>query len=394
MPVPQETMNIPEAARGQRCSKTNPGMRAAGRRRRRRARTGRLRPAMAVLGGVLAGAFGFAPPELHAQDPPFRSYGGSSVSFDARMHAQYEAPSAEGAVSSFFMRRAWVTLDGRYNDFVSGRVQFEALGGGTVLDAWLTLSFSEAFVLNMGQFKRGLSYFWLVPNSDLPLVERDARISGVDHCPGVGGVCSFGNLAFRLGLHGYEPGLNVTGRLGGRTSYRVTITNGEGIDRRDANNWKSTSAQLSFDLTGNTRFAAYAALDETRFDYGSAWTPAYGVEFEAGSWRDGGHLLLGAIQGRNWKIDKDTRFTAFQAMGLWYLTLPEAARFEAVEPLLRLSWATTPDADGEDFSGFTITPGFMLYATGKNGISTNLDIYRSSLERTEWSLKVQAFTFF
>ena len=347
----------------------------------------------AMAAGILLAAFGFHAAGLHAQTPPFRSYGGSSISFDARVHAQYEAPSAEGAVSSFFMRRAWVTLDGRYNDFVSARLQLDALGT-SVLDAWLTLNFSEAFVLNMGQFKRGLSYFWLVPNSDLPLIERDARISGVDECPGVGGVCSFGNLAFRLGLHGYEPGLNMTGRLGGRASYRVTITNGEGINTRDANNWKSTSAQLSLDLADNSRFAVYASFDETHFDYGSAWTPAYGVEFEAGTWRDAGHLLLGAIRGRNWKVDRDTGFTALQALGLWYLPLPETARFEAVEPLLRLSWATTADADGDDFSGFTITPGFMLYAFGKNGISTNLDIYRSSLERTEWSLKVQAFTYF
>lgn len=364
------------------------------RRKRKGAGTGRSQSRGAALVAVLPVAVGLLATSLEAQDPPFRSYGGSSVSFDARVHAQYEAPSTEGAVSSFSMRRAWITLDGRYNDFVGGRLQFEALRGGTVLDAWLTLSFSEAFVLNMGQFKRGISYFWLVPNSDLPLIERDARVSGVDDCPGIGGVCSFGNLAFRLGLNGYEPGLLMTGRLGSRASYRVTLTNGEGIDNRDANNWKSTTTQLSFDLTDASRFAVYASFDETRFDYGSGWTPAYGLELEAGTWRDGGHLLLGAIRGRNWKVDRDTPFTAFQAMGLWYARLPETARFEAIEPLLRLSWASTADADGEDFSGFTITPGFMLYAFGKNGISTNLDIYRSSLDRTEWSLKVQAFTYF
>jgi hypothetical protein len=391
MTVREETLNAAYAAQD---IHSNQYARINRRRCRHdgRARAGASPLVKALVGGVLLATFGFPAPELQAQDPPFRSYGGSSISFDARVHAQYEAPSAEGAVSSFFMRRAWVTLDGRYNDFVSGRLQLDALGT-SVLDAWLTLNFSEAFVLNMGQFKRGLSYFWLVPNSDLPLIERDARISGVDECPGVGGVCSFGNLAFKLGLHGYEPGLNMTGRLGSRASYRVTLTNGEGINTRDANNWKSTSAQLSLDLTDNSRFAFYAAFDETHLDYGSVWTPAYGLEFEAGTWRDGGHVLLGAIRGRNWKVDPDAQFTALQALGLWYVRLPETARFEAIEPLLRLSWATTPDADGEDFSGFTITPGFMLYATGKNGISTNLDIYRSSLERTEWSLKVQAFTF-
>ena len=391
MPAHQETM-ITAGAAGNPHSDPRAGIQAGKRLRRRRGSS--KASARTAAGGMLLAAMAFSSPALQAQDPPFRSYGGSSISFDGRVHAQYEAPSAEGAVSTFSMRRAWITLDGRYNDFVSGRLQFEALRGGTVLDAWLTLSFSEAFVLNMGQFKRGISYFWLVPNSDLPLIERDARVSGVDDCPGIGGVCSFGNLAFRLGLNGYEPGLLMTGRLGSRASYRVTLTNGEGIDNRDANDWKSTTTQLSFDLTDESRLAVYASFDETRFEYGSAWTPAYGLEFEAGTWRDGGHLLLGAIRGRNWKVAQDTPFTAFQAMGLWYARLPETARFEAIEPLLRLSWARTEDADGGDFSGFTVTPGFMLYAFGKNGISTNLDIYRSSLDRTEWSLKVQAFTYF
>lgn len=390
MPAHPTTMTAAKAARDSR-SHPNPGIHA-GRRRRKRRPDARV-SVRAAAGGVLLASM-VSPSAVQAQGPPFRSYGGSSVSFDARVHAQYEAPSPAGAVSTFSMRRAWITLDGRFNDFVGGRLQFEALGGGTVLDAWLTLSFSEAFVLNMGQFKRGISYFWLVPNSDLPLIERDARVSGVDDCPGVGGVCSFGNLAFRLGLNGYDPGLLMTGHLGGRASYRLTLTNGEGIDSRDANDWKSTAAQLSFDLTEGSRFGAYASFDETHFDYGSAWTPAYGLEFEAGTWRDGGHLLVGVIRGRNWKVDKDTPFTAFQAMGLWYARLPETARFEAIEPLMRLSWARTADGDGENFSGVTITPGFMLYAFGRNGISTNLDIYRSSLDRTEWSLKVQAFTYF
>jgi len=70
----------------------------------------------------------------------------------------------------------------------------------------------------------------------------------------------------KLGLDGYEPGLLMTGRLGGRASYRVTLTNGEGINARDANDWKSASVQLSFDLGGSSRVAAYTALDETHFD--------------------------------------------------------------------------------------------------------------------------------
>ena len=393
MPAHHETIITAHAERAHR-HEPRPSIHAGQLRRTRWAGLRPRRLGGPAFGGVLLAAIAASAPAGQAQEQPFRSFGGASIAFDARVHAQYEASSSENAVSTFSMRRAWITLDGRYNDFVGGRLQFEALGGGTVWDAWLTLNFSEAFVLNMGQFKRGISYFWLVPNSDLPLIERDARVAGVSDCPGIEGVCSFGNLAFRLGLNGYEPGFLMSGRLGSRMSYRVTLTNGEGIDKKDANNWKSTSAQLSFNLTDDSRFAVYTAFDETNFDYGSAWTPAYGLEFEAGTWRDGGHLLLGAIRGRNWKVGKDTPFTALQAMGLWYLRLPENAQFEAVEPLLRFSWATTEDAQGEGFRGLTITPGFMLYAFGKNGISTNLDIYRSSLDRTDWSLKVQAFTYF
>lgn len=348
-------------------------------------------PAVRAL-GLLFLLAGFAAPSA-AQT--FSARNGSSVTLGARVQAQYEMPGPEHAPSSFFIRRAWVTIDGSLNDLVGGRLQFDAQGS-TALEAYLALRPSESFQLQIGQFKRAVSYFWLAANSDLPLIERDGRVTGVSECPGVGGVCSFGKLTFGLGLDGYEPGILATGRLANRRfGYRVTLTNGEGISKKDVNNRKSASGRLSWFFGERGRLSGYVAMDETLGSKEqSLWVPAYGMELEIGTWRDGPHLLVNHVSGSNWKVDDDADFSAFQVMGLWHVPLAEDRAFNAVEPLFRLSWASTQDEAGMDVSGLVVTPGLALWATARNGISANMDIYRSIEDRTEWSFKLQAFTFF
>lgn len=350
-----------------------------------------LRHSASVLAATLLAA-GAAPP---AAAQTFSARSGSSVTLGARIQAQYEMPGPSSAPSSFFIRRAWVTIDGSLNDLVSGRLQFDAQGS-TTLEAYLALTPSESFQLQIGQFKRAVSHFWLAANSDLPLIERDGRVTGIDECPGVGGVCSFGKLTFSLGLDGYEPGILATGRFADRRmGYRFTLTNGEGISKKDVNSGKSASGRLSYFFGDKGRLSAYAAMDETLGSEDQTLSvPAYGMELEIGSWRDGPHLLVNGTTGRNWKVNDEAGFSAFQVMGLWYVPLAEDRAFAAVEPLFRLSWARTENDEGMNVSGLVVTPGFMLYATGRNGISANLDFYRTIEDRTEWSFKVQAFTFF
>ena len=336
--------------------------------------------------GVLAGS------SLEAQQ--FKARGGSTVTLGARVQIQYEASSAQDSISSFSIRRAWVTIDGKLNDKVGGRVQFNA-DGAAVFEAYLQLKHSDALQVQIGQFKRAMSYFWLAANADLPLIERNGRVTGVNHCPGVGGVCSFGQFTGSLGLDTYEPGILMTGRFGGgRMGYRFTLTNGEGLGRKDVNMSKSASGRLSAFLGENSRLSAYVALDET-LDSGRETmpVPAYGAEFEIGSWRDGPHLLLNGLTGRNWKVDDNATFSAFQVMGLWYRPMDQESGIAAIEPMVRVSWASTNTRADGDATGTVITPGFMVYFAGRNGISANLDLY-SSGEVSEWSFKVQAFTFF
>lgn len=325
----------------------------------------------------------------------FSARNGSSVTLGARVQAQYEVPGPSAAPSTFFIRRAWVTIDGSLNDLVGGRLQFDAQGS-TTLEAYLALTPSESFQLQIGQFKRAVSYFWLAANADLPLIERDGRVTGIDECPGVGGVCSFGKFTFGLGLDGYEPGILATGRFANRRlGYRFTLTNGEGISKKDVNGGKSVSGRLSYFFGENSRLSGYVAMDETvGSEEQDMRVPAYGMELEVGSWRNGPHLLVNGTTGRNWKVNDDAGFSAFQVMGLWYMPLAEERAFAAVEPLVRLSWASTEDQDGMNVSGLVVTPGVMFYAAGRNGISANLDFYRTIEDQTEWSFKIQAFTFF
>lgn len=329
----------------------------------------------------------------NAQD--FSARSGSSVVLGARVQIQYEASGEEDVPATFFIRRAWVTIDGTLNDLVGGRVQFNAQGS-SVLEAYLELRPSEAFQVQIGQFKKAMSYFWLAANSDLPLIERNGRVTGVDHCPGVGGICSFGQFTGSLGLDNYEPGLLMTGRFADRRmGYRVTITNGEGLSRKDVNTRKSVSARLSTFFGSNSRLSAYLAMDETLDARGRTMgTPAYGAELEVGTWRNGPHLLVNGLQGRNWKLGDDANFSAFQVMGLWYRPFPEGSALAAWEPLIRVSWANSDAGGPGSVTGTVITPGVMIYAAGRNGISANLDVYRSSDDRSHWSFKVQAFTFF
>ena len=354
---------------------------------------------------------------LSAQE--FRARGGSTVTLGARVQAQFEASGSDDTPSSFFIRRAWVTIDGRLNDWVSARAQYD-INGSKVLEAYLALNASENVQFQLGQFKRAISTFWLAANFDLPLIERDGHVPDVPACPGLGKLCSFGSLTGGLGLDAYEPGILLSGRFSERASLRVTVTNGEGLNGKDRNSAKSTAARLTLDVGSNSRIHAYGVMDETVGHEDTKWVPAYGLEYELGGWRDGPHLLISGIRGRNWKAEaqsldhnENVSFTAFQAMGLWYKPL-SGDGFEAIEPLLRVSWAGTRTGDSlfegdivvnDDVTGLLVTPGFMLYATGRTGISTNLDIYTSS--RTvaggasasessgpDWSLRVQAFVAF
>ncbi len=319
----------------------------------------------------------------------------SSLRLGGRVQVQYARSSVDAAVADAFLRRAWVEMDGRFDDALTGRLWVD-FGGGSVAvrDAWARYAFSPAFAVTVGQFKRAFSVFDLSSSADLPLIERDGRVGGVSVCPGVGGVCSFSRLSEKLQLDSWDMGLRLDGALGARVAYEATVTNGTGGNVRDENDAKSYSLRVGLTLAPGVVLSPFAALHDYLDASGATRrAPAWGGDLEVGSWRDGLHLMAAAAHGRDWKVSDDAGFSSAQVMATYYAA--GTGRVAGVEPLLRVSWSSAEGAAGAGAArGLLMTPGVMVYVTGKDGLALNWDVYRPGEGPTEWSLKVQSFLYF
>lgn len=322
---------------------------------------------------------------------------GASIRLGGRFHAQYAHSSAEGYSDHFFARRARLIADITVSDFLDARVQPDFAGGGADLkDAWVRLRFSPGFEVTMGQFKRPFDLFELASSTDLSIIERDGRVGGVSGCAGVGGICSYSRLTERLRFADRDMGIKVAG-ASGAAAWELALTNGTGTNVPDENEAKSFSGRVTVDVAEGVQVGGQVALhdhpgpdDET--EYASAW----GADVQWGGWRDGLLVQASVVGGENWlkpgPPGDDARFLAFQGAASFYRPLPEG-RFEAVEPLLRLSWGD-PDRATEQDGGMVLTPGVALYVAGRNKIAFNLDVWSPQAGDTQYSLKVQSFVYF
>lgn len=330
------------------------------------------------------------------------------------LQTQYSISSVSGtgrtdAVDDFFVRRARLQVDLRIGA-LDARVEPDFGGGGVGVgpaDLFARLTLTPALKLSVGQFKRAFSIFELVSDTDLPTVERDARIEGVNHCPGgVGGSCSFSRIAQRLQYDERDIGLRIEGDLGSRLQYQATLTNGQGRNNPDVNDAKSPSARLTFGATPSVRLSAFGAMH----DYVGTTSPevpnpptryarAGGVDLEVGTWRRGLHLLAAGIGGDNWLGGTAARFWAAEAMASLYVPLPDGGTLAGIEPMLRLDRTSVDDVPGGlgSMETLTLTPGIALYVSGKNWLGINLDWYHPSDApgvRDDWSLKSQMYFYF
>ena len=322
---------------------------------------------------------------------------GASIRIGGRMHTQYATSSVDSYNDQFFFRRARLELDMTVNDFFDARLQPDFGGFEAVLkDAWVRLRFSPEFQITMGQFKRPFDLFELSSSTDLSLIERDARIGGLNACAGVGGTCSYARLTEKLGLADRDIGVRVAGEKG-KVAYEVSMTNGAGQNVADENDAKSFSGRVSLkvapQLTVSGNLASHDYVDPAKKD---ARAGAWGVDAQYGTWRDGLLVQASVVGGDNWKkLDASTDpvpFMAFQGAASFYAPL-EGKRFVGVEPLVRLSWAD-PNRDAADDGGIVFTPGLMLYVAGRNKIGFNVDVWSPQAGKTEHSLKVQSFLYF
>ena len=347
----------------------------------------RLLPAFVAI-AVAAPAVADAQVEIRAR--------AATITIGGRLHTQYSLSSIDGAENDFFTRRARLIAEVRVNDFLSGRVQTDFAGGAVALkDAHVTFSFSDAFELTLGQFKRSFDLFGLASSTELSLIERDGRVEGLSTCSGVGSVCSYSRFTERLGFSDRDMGVRVAG-ASGRVSYQASFTNGTGGDTPDENDAKSMSGRVTVHATENVRVSGQVGLHDFVDAAGNATALAFGGDVEMGTWRDGLLVQAALVGGDNWEVldaqlDPAT-FLTFQGVASYYYPL-EGGRFVGVEPVARVSWGD-PDTAVDDDGGLLVTPGVMLYVLGRNRIGVNLDYYAPQAGSSEFSLKIQSFLYF
>ena len=323
----------------------------------------------------------------------------ASVRVGGLLQPQYTMSSIDAADNDFYVRRARLRADVAVNTFLTGRVvtEFGSGGGGYILDADMSLHFSEGFILSIGQFKRAFDLFELPNPSDLPEIEKDGRIEGyAPTCAGVGSLCTYSRFTEALQFAGRDQGVRVEGTVGD-VSYSASVTNGTGLNTADENDRKSVSGRMTFAVSDNVRVSGQLALHDYVDPAGNATALGFGGDVELGTWRDGLHLRAGVVGGDNWmslapgSFDPAT-FLALQAIGTYYYPL-DGDRFEGVEPFGRLSYGD-PDTGSSDNAGLLITPGVAFYIVGKNRIAANVDIYSPQGQGTEYSVKLQSTLYF
>lgn len=324
----------------------------------------------------------------------------ATLQVGGRLHWQYQASSVRAAPNDFFIRRARINLDVTFGDFLTGKVLTDfAFGRATLLDAYGRLDLAEGLRISTGQFKRAFDLFELVSSTDLSLVERTGHVGGYSACTGVGSVCSYSRLTEKLAYAGRDVGIRIEGE-GGVWSYLVTMTNGTGVvitDEIDENDGKSASGRISYAATDNVVVSVQLGRHDHLPPSGeTAGAYAWGIDVQVGTWRDGFLFQSAFVRGDNWEslgaLDRPGIFLALQAVMSYYHPLA-GDRIIGIEPLLRLSVADPDDTITSD-GGTLLTPGVMLYVTGKNKIGVNLDYYAPRTGDAVYSLRFATFLYF
>ncbi len=329
----------------------------------------------------------------------------ASIEVGGRVHAQMVSSTADdGHQTDFVLRRARLTFDVAVNDFLDGRVQPDFEKSTLRLkDAYFRLNFDPAFRISAGNLKRAFDLFQLVSSTQLPVIERDGEIPGVSDCAGPHGTCSFGRFSEDLDYSDRDTGVRVDGAFESQgVSYMATVTNGTGGASPDENSAKSFAGRIVVDAGDNVRVATNLSVHDYDHDsFENQFAAVWGGDVEIGDFAGGLHVMMGVMYGDNWmnptspEGEKPDPATLASAQGIisYKHELEGSTRFEAVEPLFRVSWGD-PDRSSADDGAVLITPGVQLFVEGRNKIAANLDVYRTGAGSTEVSVKVQSYLYF
>jgi len=227
----------------------------------------------------------------------------SGFTLGGRVHTDYRHYSQDTAASTFDMRRAYLTMQGKWNDYLTWDVTGDfAQTTATQLDvAWFNIAYSESLQLRLGQFKMPFSIEELsssrfldfqersLVNGLVPQKERGMMLHGIP-MPGV----TYG-VALSTG-QGKNNNDLVAPRSNPDVVARVSVNLAELLDRQAMNVFHLGAAMTDGDLPtgfglsqrtearGLTFFntAGFTGQDVHRRRYGIETMVAHGpVKFQA-----------------------------------------------------------------------------------------------------------------
>lgn len=321
------------------------------------------------------------------------SVNGAEITFGGRVQTQFNTTTVQSEpTGEFLLRRVRLEAAVKLSELVSARVQPEFAGSRVALrDAWVRLGFSPALQVTAGQQHRPFGVLTQASSTRIPVVERGARIRGVED------PLEEQNLVTGLGYADRDVGLLLSGAPGGAPlglSYAAGVFNGPArAELEHGEDSYQLSARAAVEAAEGVRvgaswstrdFGGGAAEEEEPHTHagvdpghdgalhrGYAWA----LDLEYGAFAPGLHFM-GEVATGDAQPDFGVRF--FGAQGwIAYRTRELGRRLVHVEPHFRVSYGD-PDrrGPGEDLPGGTlVTPGVNLYLGGLNRVMFDYDLW-------------------
>ncbi|MCK5482462.1 MAG: hypothetical protein KAJ13_02120 [Gemmatimonadetes bacterium] len=380
-------------------------------------------PGVAVLAVTLA----LAGP-LSAQDSDEVTFktGAVEIKFGGRVQVQASSSSCnefpvpddsaceeQVPATDLFLRRARLTVTAKINDQIDFRIQpdFNKIDKIGLKDAWGRFTFSKAFRLKAGHFKRPFDGFVLVSSSQTLTVERELAIRGLEKVVAPN-ITSFTTL-FDLSDRDIGVELNGSTKSGLFTYWVGGFTGNSDLKFQDSNASKQFVGRGQLKLGAGPKdlkiAAAAAATDAEYTSVTEGIQSRYYYNYELfadwGDFSDGPHAQLGFVFGDNplqnaagGDIDLEAgedfaSIASWQAIVSWKFAVGSGDM--ALEPVFRLSWAdVNTSLDASEVWGFT--PGLQIFFYKRNKVALNWDIANPTTDalRSESSFKARLQFYF
>jgi len=380
-------------------------------------------PGVAVLAATLA----LAGP-LSAQDSNEVTFktGAVELKFGGRVQVQASSSSCnefpvpddsaceeQVPATDLFLRRARLTVTAKINDQIDFRIQpdFNKIDKIGLKDAWGRFTFSKAFRLKAGHFKRPFDGFVLVSSSQTLTVERELAIRGLEKVVAPN-ITSFTTL-FDLSDRDIGVELNGSTKSGLFTYWVGGFTGNSDLKFQDSNASKQFVGRGQLKLGAGPKdlkiAAAAAATDAEYTSVTEGIQSRYYYNYELfadwGDFSDGPHAQLGFVLGDNplqnaagGDIDLEAgedfaSIASWQAIISWKFAVGSGDM--ALEPVFRLSWAdANTGLDSSEVWGFT--PGLQIFFYKRNKLALNYDFANPTSDslRSENSFKARLQFYF